>query len=50
MLNQVMENKNPQLRQLNEVIRNNGGDIEKAFYAVAKEQGIDADEFLNSLN
>ena len=38
--------QNPALAQY---IQNNGGDPKTAFYALAKQKGIDPDSFLNAL-
>ena len=48
MLNQLMQN-NPQYRQVTEIIKQNGGDPRRAFYALAQQQGIDPNEILNML-
>ena len=39
-------NQNPELKQ---IIDANGGDYKKAFYAMAKQKGINPDDVLNML-
>ena len=45
MLNQVLQS-NPQIYQL---IQQNGGDAKSAFYAMAKQLGVDGDEVIGML-
>lgn len=45
MLNSMLQS-NP---QVNNIIRQYGGDAQKAFYAVAKQNGIDPTDILNML-
>ena len=48
MLAQMMQN-NPAMAQAQQIIRENGNDPRKAFYALAKQQGIDPEEILRML-
>ena len=48
MLNQIMQT-NPQLGQVMDIIKQYGGDANKAFYALAEQNGIDPQEILNLL-
>ena len=48
MLSQMMQN-NPQYSQIMNYINQNGGNPEKAFYKMAKEKGIDPENFLKEL-
>ena len=48
MMYQMMQN-NPQLKQAVEYINQNGGNPRDAFYALAKERGVDPNEILNML-
>ena len=40
---------NPQYAQVSQVIQENGGDPQKAFYAVAQKMGVNGDEIINML-
>ena len=44
-----MMSNNPQYAQIQELIRQNGGDPEKAFRAKAAEMGVDPNEIINAL-
>ena len=46
MLRQVMQ-MNPQLQQVMEIVRNYGGDANKAFYDIAKKNGFDPQEIMD---
>lgn len=46
---QSMMANNPKTSEIMGIINANGGDPKAAFYAVAKQKGIDPDQFLNSL-
>ena len=48
LLNQIMQT-NPALGQIMEIIKQYGGDANKAFYAVAEQNGINPQEILNML-
>ena len=48
MIQQLAMN-NPQMRQVMSVINENGGDPQKAFYALAEKRGVDPQEILNML-
>ena len=46
---QMMLQQMPQYRQVMEYVNQNGGDAKSAFYAKAKEMGVDPDEILKVL-
>lgn len=46
---QSMVNQNPQMQQVMNLIRQSGGDPKNAFYALAKQKGIDPNQILNML-
>lgn len=46
---QALINQNPQMRQVMQVIQQNGGDPKAAFYSVAKQRGIDPEQVLSML-
>lgn len=46
MLNQMMKN-NPKMQEVNDLIKQNGGNAEQAFKTKAKEMGIDPNDILN---
>lgn len=48
MLSQMMQT-NPQMKQVIDYVNANGGDPQKAFYKLAKEQNINPDEIINEL-
>jgi hemoglobin-like flavoprotein len=48
MLQQMMQN-NPQIKNIIDYINQNGGDPKQAFYAMAREKGVNPDEILNML-
>lgn len=48
MLSSMMQN-NPQVKQVMDFVNQNGGDPKKAFYDLAKQNGIDPQEILNML-
>jgi hypothetical protein len=48
MLSQMMQN-NPQYQNVMNYVNANGGDPQKAFYAMAKEKGINPEEILSQL-
>ena len=48
MLNQMMA-QNPQIQQVQEYVKQNGGDAKAAFYAKAQELGVNPEEILNML-
>ena len=48
MLNQMVMS-NPQLKQVMDIVQQHGGDSMKAFYAVAKQKGVDPNEILDML-
>lgn len=48
MLNMLAQN-NPQLRQVMDVVQKSGGDPQKAFYALAKQMGINPQQILDLL-
>lgn len=47
-LNQLLLN-NPQLQNVINLIRQNGGNPQQTFYALAKQKGVNPDEILNML-
>ena len=47
-LNQMVMS-NPQLKQVMDLVNQNGGDPQTAFYSVAKNMGIEPQEILNML-
>ena len=48
MLNQIMQ-MNPQLKQVMEIVREYGGDANKAFYDLAQKNGIDPKEIIEMI-
>ena len=48
MLRQMMD-RNPQMKQVMDVISNAGGDPRQAFYALAQQKGVDPQEILNMM-
>jgi hypothetical protein len=42
-----MRNSDPRLKQVIEYAQKFGGNFEAAFYALAKEKGVDPDDVLN---
>lgn len=48
-LMQSMINQNPQMKQVMEMVNKNGGNPKDAFYALAKEKGVNPDDILNML-
>ena len=48
MLNQMMS-QNPQIKEVMDYVRQNGGDAKAAFYKLADEQGVNPDEILGML-
>ena len=46
---QEMVRKNPQFQQAEQFIKQTGGDPKQAFYALAKQKGVDPDAFLREL-
>lgn len=46
---QSMINQNPQMKQVMEMVNQNGGNPKDAFYALAKEKGVNPDDILNML-
>ena len=46
---QNMAQTNPQVKQAMDYIEQNGGDIQSAFYKLAKERGVDPNQVLNML-
>lgn len=43
----TMIKNNPQIQQVQDLINNEGGDAEAAFYKLAEKQGIDPNEVLS---
>ena len=48
LLNQIMQT-NPALGQVMDIVKQYGGDANKAFYAVAEQNGINPQDILNML-
>ena len=48
MLNQMMMN-NPNMKQVMDIVKANGGDAQKAFYAMAEQKGVNPQEILDML-
>ena len=48
MVNQMLRN-NPRAGEINKLIQDNGGDIEKAFRSKAKEMGVDPETIIKAL-
>lgn len=48
MLNQLMQN-NPMYSQVQQIIQQNGGDAQKAFYSLAQQMGVDPNQILSQL-
>lgn len=46
---QMMLQQMPQYREIMDYVNANGGDAEKAFYAKAKEMGLDAEEIVKAM-
>lgn len=46
---QSMVQQNPQMKQVMDLVNQNGGDAKKAFYSMAEQNGIDPNEILNML-
>lgn len=46
---QSMINQNPQMKQVMQMVNKNGGNPKDAFYALAKEKGVNPDDILNML-
>lgn len=41
--------KNPQVKQVMEYVKQNGNDPKAAFYKMAKEKGVNPDDIINML-
>lgn len=48
MFSQLMQ-QNPQYAQVSQIIQQNGGDPQKAFYAMANQLGVNGDDIINML-
>ena len=48
MLNQMMAS-NPKMKEVMDFVNQNGGDPKRAFYALAKQKGVDPEEILKEL-
>ena len=46
---QAMTQNNPQMQQVMNVVQQNGGDPQKAFYALCKQKGINPNDVLQML-
>lgn len=47
-MTQMLQN-NPQYSKLTQLIQENGGDAQKAFYSLANQMGMNGDEIINML-
>lgn len=45
----MLANSNPQMQQVYDFINQNGGNPEKAFYALAKQKGVDPNQILSQV-
>lgn len=48
-LQRMIDTNAPQYKQAMEIVRQNDGDAQKAFYALAKQYGIDPQEILKMI-
>ena len=48
MLQSLMQN-NPQMKQVMDIINQNGGNAKQAFYNMAQQKGIDPNTIINNL-
>lgn len=48
MVNQMLQN-NPNNNEIMKYINDNGGDVQKAFYAAAKDKGVNPEDILKAL-
>ncbi len=46
---QMMAQKNPQLKQVMDVVNQSGGEPQKAFYTLCQQRGVDPQQILNAL-
>ena len=44
-----MIQSNPQIQNVMDIVRQNGGDAKTAFYNLAKQKGVDPNDILNML-
>lgn len=44
---QSMAQTNPQVKKAMDIVNQNGGDMQTAFYALAKQMGVNPDEIFN---
>ena len=49
MMLQQMTAQNPQMRQVMDLVQQNGGNAKQAFYKLAEQKGVNPDEILNML-
>lgn len=49
MMLQQMTAQNPQMRQVMDLVQQNGGNAKQAFYKLAEQKGVNHDEILNML-
>lgn len=49
MMMQTMISQNPKLKEVMEYVNQNGGDAKSAFYAMAKQKGVDPEQILSML-
>lgn len=48
MLNMLMQ-QNPQIRNVMQIVQENGGDPKKAFYSTAEKMGVNPNEIISML-
>ena len=46
---QQMASQNPNMKQVLDLVNQNGGDAQKAFYALAQQKGVNPNDILNQL-
>ena len=46
---QQMAGNNPQMRQVMQLVNQNGGDAKTAFYNLAREKGVDPEQILSQV-
>lgn len=49
MMMQSMISQNPRLKEVMNYVNQNGGDAKAAFYALAKQKGVDPEQVLSML-
>lgn len=46
----LMAKKNPNIKPILQLVAQHNGDPKSAFYALAKEKGVNPDDIINALN